>query len=127
MPSFAGKRILVVEDEALVAMLLEDLLADLGCEVVGPAMRLNEGLELAQRNGIDAAILDINLAGERSYPIADLLEERRVPHLFVTGYGHSGRAGRGDRVLKKPYCAPELQAALAQMLDEGPEVSRRGG
>lgn len=119
MGQFVGKRILVVEDEALVAMLLEDLLADLGCEVVGPAMRLQEGLELARINGIDAAILDINLAGERSYPIADLLDAKRVPLLFVTGYGHSGRPGREDRVLQKPYRAPELQAALADMLAAG--------
>jgi DNA-binding response OmpR family regulator len=116
MAHFAGKRILVVEDEALVAMLLEDLLADLGCEVIGPAMRLHEGLALADRNGLDAAILDINLAGERSYPIADLLDEKGVPTLFVTGYGHSGRPGREDRVLQKPYRGPELQALLADML-----------
>lgn len=116
MGQLAGKRILVVEDEALVAMLLEDILADLGCEVVGPAMRLHEGLELARVNGLDAAILDINLAGERSYPIADLLEEKAVPHLFVTGYGHSGRPGKADRVLQKPYRAPQLQAALSEMI-----------
>jgi CheY-like chemotaxis protein len=116
MGQLAGKRILVVEDEALVAMLLEDVLADLGCEVVGPAMRLAEGLHLAQMNGLDAAILDINLAGERSYPIADLLEEKSVPILFVTGYGHSGRPGKSDRVLQKPYRAPELQSALAELL-----------
>jgi CheY-like chemotaxis protein len=116
MSAFAGKRILVVEDEALVAMMLEDMLADFGCEVVGPAMRLDEGLELARLNGLDAAVLDINLGGERSYPIADLLEERGVPHAFVTGYGHSGRPGREDRVLQKPYREPQLRAVLAEML-----------
>lgn len=116
MGTLAGRRILVVEDEALVAMLLEDMLADLGCEVVGPAMRLDEGLELAQANGLDAAILDINLGGERSYPIADLLDTRQVPTLFVTGYGHSGRCGKADRVLQKPYQAPQLRAALDEML-----------
>ena len=116
MSEFAGRRILVVEDEALVAMMLEDMLAELGFEVVGPAMRLDEGLELARLNGLDAAVLDINLAGERSYPIADLLEERGVPHAFVTGYGHSGRPGKQDRVLQKPYREPQLRAMLAEML-----------
>src|SRR5438067_13075707 len=116
MTALAGKRILVVEDEALVAMMLEDMLAELGCEVVGPAMRLEEGLELARLNGLDAAVLDINLAGERSYPIADLLEERGVPHAFVTGYGHSGRPGKEDRVLQKPYREPQLRAVLAELL-----------
>jgi len=116
MTDLAGKRILVVEDEALVAMMLEDLLADLGCEVVGPAMRLDEGLALARLNGLDAAVLDINLGGERSYPIADLLDARGVPIAFVTGYGHSGRPGRSDRVLQKPYREPQLRALLAEML-----------
>jgi CheY-like chemotaxis protein len=119
MRELAGKRILVVEDEALVAMMLEDMLAGLGCEVVGPAMRLNEGLELARLNGLDAAVLDINLGGERSYPIADLLEERGVPLAFVTGYGHSGRPGKADRVLQKPYREPQLLAVLAEMLARG--------
>ena len=117
MAQLAGKRILVVEDEALVAMLLEDILADFGCEVVGPAMRLDEGLELARMNGLDAAILDINLGGERSYPIADILDAKRVPLIFVTGYGHSGRPGKEDRVLQKPYRSPQLAAALADMLE----------
>jgi CheY-like chemotaxis protein len=116
MTDFAGRRILVVEDEALVAMMLEDMLAELGCEVVGPAMRLEEGLALARMNGLDAAVLDINLAGERSYPIADLLDARGVPITFVTGYGHSGRPGKADRVLQKPYREPQLRAVLAEML-----------
>jgi CheY-like chemotaxis protein len=119
MSALAGKRILVVEDEALVAMMLEDMLADLGCEVVGPAMRLDEGLELARLNGLDAAVLDINLGGERSYPIADLLDARGVPLAFVTGYGHSGRPGKADRVLQKPYREPQLRAVLAEMLRPG--------
>jgi CheY-like chemotaxis protein len=111
-----GKRILVVEDEAMVAMLIEDMLAGLGCEVVGPAMRLDHALRLAETGAIDAAVLDINLGGERSDPVADILERRRVPILFVTGYGRSGRAGRNDRVLQKPYREAELADALRAAL-----------
>jgi DNA-binding response OmpR family regulator len=116
MVDLAGKRILVVEDETMVAMLIEDMLAELGCEIVGPAMRLDHALQLAETAAIDAAVLDINLGGERSDPVADILERRRVPTLFVTGYGQAGRPGRSDRILQKPYRQAELGEALRTLL-----------
>ena len=101
----------------MVAMLIEDMLADLGCAVVGPAMRLDHALQLAETSAIDAAVLDINLGGTRSDAVAELLERRRVPILFVTGYGPSGRLGRNDRILQKPYREAELRRALCALLE----------
>ncbi|MDB5693463.1 MAG: response regulator [Alphaproteobacteria bacterium] len=117
MVDLGGKRVLVVEDEAMVAMLIEDMLAELGCEVVGPAMRLEHALQLAETGAIDAAVLDINLGGVRSDPVADILERRGVPTLFVTGYGQSSRPGRTDRILQKPYRQAELGEALRSLLE----------
>jgi len=117
MIDLAGKRILVVEDEAMVAMLIEDMLNDLGCDVVGPAMRIEHALQLAETAALDAAILDINLGGVRSDPVANILDRRRVPTLFATGYGQAGRPGRNDRILQKPYRECELGEALLALLE----------
>lgn len=107
-------RILVVEDEMLVAMNVEDMLLDLGHEVAGLASRLSGALSLAQEASFDAAMLDVNLAGEASFPVADLLAERGIPFLFATGYGLQGIDERyRDRpVLQKPFRAIDLAAAL---------------
>ncbi|QND66650.1 response regulator [Mesorhizobium loti] len=86
-------RVLVVEDEALVAMLIEDMLLELGYEVLGPAMRLGPALEMARDEIFDLAVLDVNLANEQSFPVAQLLQERGIPFVFATGYGLRG-AGR---------------------------------
>ena len=109
----SGMTILVEEDEPLVAMMVEDMLADLGCIVVGPAMQLAEGLRLAETAEFDAAVLDVNLNGGRSFPIADMLKDRGIPFLFATGYG-GGEAleGRQDPVIQKPY----QMERLAEML-----------
>jgi len=113
----AGKRILVLEDEPLIAMMVEDLLIDLGCIVVGPAMHLEEGFELAAREALDAAVLDVNINGGRSYPVADLLAQRGIPRLFATGYGHGEELhGRTEPVLQKPYQGERLAAALAAIM-----------
>jgi DNA-binding LytR/AlgR family response regulator len=82
----AGLRILVVEDNFLVAEDLRELLARLGCDVVGPAPRVEQGLDLVRQGKLDGAVLDINLGGEDCFPIAAALEERSVPFLFLTGY-----------------------------------------
>jgi CheY-like chemotaxis protein len=81
-----GFRVLVVEDNLLLAEVTRLLLEDSGCAVVGPAGRLQRGLKLAQDGPIDGAILDINLHGEMSFPIAEVLSARSVPFIFVTGY-----------------------------------------
>jgi CheY-like chemotaxis protein len=82
----AGRRILLVEDELLVSMALESTLQDSGATVIGPLARLKQALEAARREQIDAAVLDINLAGEKVFPVADLLAERGIPFVFYTGY-----------------------------------------
>ncbi len=121
-----GRRILLVEDESLVAMEMEESLRRLGCEVIGPAETFEEAqrLVLAEMGRIDAAVLDVNLAGRPSFPLADLLTGRGVPVVFATGYGDlpDGReAGGGCLLLRKPLARGELEAALSQMLI--PEVS----
>ncbi|MBQ1562733.1 MAG: response regulator [Caulobacter sp.] len=84
-------RVLVVEDELFVAMLVEDLLSDLGCEVVGPAASASEAVRLAERESFDLALLDVNLGdGETSFRTAEILRERGVAFAFVTGYGDQG-------------------------------------
>ena len=85
-----GKRILVVEDEMLIALLFEDILADFDCSVVGPALKISPALALAQTADIDAAILDVNLGGDSSFPVADILRQRGVPLIFASGYGSVG-------------------------------------
>ena len=86
----AGLRVLVVEDENLIALLLEDMLAELGHTVIGPVARVKKALDMIQREEIDLAILDVNINGEETYPIADVLAARDVPFFFSTGYGKKG-------------------------------------
>jgi CheY-like chemotaxis protein len=116
----AGLRVLVVEDESMVAMLLEDMLYDLGCHVVGPAARVDEALATLVVERVDAAVLDINIAGEKVFPVADRLLELDVPFVFATGYGAAGLAERHqDRtVLQKPYLSRALEAALLGLVQD---------
>ncbi|MEA3051436.1 MAG: hypothetical protein QOG72_339 [Sphingomonadales bacterium] len=109
-----GRRILVVEDEAVIAMALEDMLQQLGCVVVGPAFGLTSALHLAGAQPLDAAVLDINLGEDRSFAVADLLKGRSVPFLFASGYGHSGLEPRFSdaAVLAKPYSLDALATSL---------------
>jgi CheY-like chemotaxis protein len=117
----AGRKVLVVEDEPLVAMMIEDMLTDLGYTVVGPAMQLADGLRLAETAQFDAAVLDINLNGVRSFPVADVLQARGIPFLFATGYG-GGEAleGRQEPVIQKPYQMERL-AEMLTALTQGSE------
>jgi CheY-like chemotaxis protein len=121
-------RILVVEDEMLVAMNIEDMLLDLGHEVAGLASRLGPALALARESQFDAAMLDVNLDGEPSFPIAELLAERRIPFLFATGYGRAGIEERfRDRpILQKPFRASELAAALTTLCPPACEAGGEG-
>jgi CheY-like chemotaxis protein len=86
LSELTGLKVLVVEDVLLVAEVISDGLEDRGCEVVGPAARLERGLELARAAPLDGAVLDLNLAGRSSLPIAEVLEDRGIPFVFVTGY-----------------------------------------
>ncbi|HEX4197545.1 MAG TPA: response regulator [Caulobacteraceae bacterium] len=108
-------RILVVEDEMTIALLIEDMLTDLGHQVVGLAMRLPQAMELAASAVIDFAILDVNLDGHMSFPVADLLRGRGVPFVFATGYGSAGLGEhyRGKaHVVKKPFRIEDLRSAI---------------
>ena len=98
-----GLKVLVVEDEMLVSMLVEDMLSDLGCTVVGPAAELEEAMSLAQNAEIDLALLDVNLGGRPIFPVADTLKARGVPFAFASGYGEAGLSEdhRGAAVLQK--------------------------
>jgi len=118
-PVLAGRRILVVEDEMMIAMLVEDMLLELGCTVVGPVHALAEALELARTEpGLDAALLDVNLAGQPVFPVADALREKGVPAIFSTGYGDAGLRDidRGSPVLQKPFRSGDLARALGEAL-----------
>jgi DNA-binding response OmpR family regulator len=107
--ALAGRRVLLVEDESLVAALAEDILLDAGCEVM-LAMDLKEALVLAADERIELAILDVNLGAARSYPVAEILRKRAVPFIFATGYGRVGldEAYRDTPVVQKPYRLHEL-------------------
>ena len=112
-----GLRVLVVEDEMMVSMLIEDMLADLGCTVVGPASRLDEAIALVKDSTIDCAVLDVNLGGQPIFPVADLLREQGAPFAFATGYGDAGLrdADRGTPVLQKPFREGALARVLAEL------------
>src|ERR1700751_4383382 len=109
-----GRHILVVEDEMIVAQLLQDMLADLGCLTVGPAASVDEALSMIEMQAFDAAVLDVNLSGQMSYPVADALAALGTPFVFSTGYA-SNRLQEGYRMfpaLQKPYHLTELRDAL---------------
>jgi DNA-binding response OmpR family regulator len=111
-------RILVIEDEALIAMMIEDTLQGVGAEVMGIAATVGDALSLIEEvsaaGGIDAAVLDVNLSGQVAVDVADALAERCIPFLFVTGYGGSYDRGRhiAAPILGKPFDASDLLAAL---------------
>ena len=118
-PVLAGRRILVVEDEMMIAMLVEDMLEDLGCFVVGPAHGLDAALALARtESALDAALLDVNLSGQPVFAVADALRAIGVPAIFSTGYGEAGLrdVDQGAPVLQKPFLAGDLRRALNEAL-----------
>ncbi len=120
------KRILLVEDEAMIAMLVEDMLEDLGFETVGPALHIESALRLAETERLDAAILDVNMGEQRSYCVAKVLNRRGIPYIFATGYGADGiEAGHSPaRVLQKPYLEFDIESALRAVLSpEGPTTT----
>ena len=110
-------RILVVEDEAVIAIMIEDMLVDLGCEVVGPAGSVAEAIRLAESEPLSGAFLDVNLGGASIYPVADLLSARRIPFVFVSGYGAGAIAARfaGTPILSKPILDADFEHALERI------------
>jgi CheY-like chemotaxis protein len=111
----AGKRVLVVEDEPLIRMLLGDMLTDLGYTVAAEAGRLDEALTVAKQADFDLAILDVNLNGHPITPVVDILVERRVPFVFVSGYARRSIPPEHSTIplLQKPFQAEGLARALA--------------
>jgi CheY-like chemotaxis protein len=107
-------RVLVVEDEPMVSMMIEDMLRDRGYDVVGVALNLTSAAQLASSLELDLAMLDVNLAGERSFPVAEILRQRQIPFIFATGYGSPGvdPVYAQVRVLRKPFAGADLEKAL---------------
>lgn len=119
MAKFTGSRAFVVEDETLVLFSLEDVLADLGCEVVAQAMRLDQAIATASELGpVDVAILDVNIGGKPVFPVAEILKERGVPLVFATGYGREGLPPewQDHAVIVKPYSLEDIERALTPLL-----------
>ena len=117
----SGLRVLVVEDEAAISLVLEDMLLDFGCEVVGPSARLAAALEAVEKEKVDIAILDVNVAGESIYPVAEALQARSIPFVFSTGYGSQGikDSFRDRPVLQKPFAQHDLKQKLLQARRNG--------
>jgi len=114
-----GLRVLLVEDETLVAMLVEEYLSELGCVVAASARRVHRALETLAKVEVDAAILDLNVAGEDVAPVADLLESRRVPFILASGYDQAGMSASrwaSNPILQKPFTLAELRQALLSAL-----------
>lgn len=111
------RRILVVEDEALVAMLVEDALLEAGFEVIGPARSVAQALDLLTGDAPSAAVLDLNLAGESSVAVADALSEAGIPFVVATGYGAAGlpASHKTVPVLPKPYDPADLTTILDRL------------
>lgn len=118
-PKLKGLRVLVIEDEAMIAMLIEDMLLELGCAILGPAADTARALAMIEESNFDAAILDVNLGGHWTTPVAAILKTKGIPFIFATGYGASGIDEEfNDRlVLTKPFRNADLEAALRTLLE----------
>jgi CheY-like chemotaxis protein len=110
-----GKRVLVVEDEPMIRLLLDDMLTDLGYSMAAEAGRLDDALAAAKQGEFDVAILDVNLNGQPITPVVDVLVARGVPFLFVSGYARRGIPEAHSRIplLQKPFQTEGLARALA--------------
>jgi CheY-like chemotaxis protein len=117
------RRILVVEDEGLVAMMLEEMLQELNCSMLGPAGELSRALELAKSGEFDAALLDVSLNRQPSFPVAETLQARGIPFAFMSGYGSQDFPTPFRQVpcLAKPFDLPALERALDSLWDRASE------
>jgi len=124
-----ANQVLLVEDEILVGMAMRDLLTDLGYSVLGPYGDVDEAIAAASNNRITAAVLDVNLAGTPVYPLADELRSRKVPFVFVTGYGVESidRNFANVPVIKKPIEGQALRQALSVTTAAAAETLRAAG
>jgi CheY-like chemotaxis protein len=113
----ARLRVLVVEDESLVAMFLEDVLADLGHEMLGPYSRVDAALPAAQSENFDVAILDVNVNGQAIFPVAEAIASRGLPFIFSTGYGQKSlpEQYRSRPTLDKPFLPSDVELVLGKI------------
>ncbi len=116
--TLSGLRVLVVEDEAAIALLFEDMLLDFGCEVVGCVARLAKALDVVATTPIDFAIIDLNLAGEQAHPLAEELQRRGISFLISTGYGAGALGAQFETaaILPKPFIQSDLKAGILTAL-----------
>lgn len=120
MNALEGRRVLVIEDESLVAMLLETILEDMGCQIIGPESNVEDGLQAAlNTHDLDAALLDVNVAGREVFPVAEALAARNVPVVFSTGYGESGlpEHWRSRPTIQKPFTEGTIREALMRAMN----------
>jgi CheY-like chemotaxis protein len=110
----SGLRVLLVEDEMMVGLLVESMLVELGHEVTGPIGRLHRAVAMAERENLDFAVIDVNINGGKAYPVAAALVARGIPFIFSTGYGRAGLAApfEDHPMLQKPYHFEDLRAAI---------------
>lgn len=115
---FRGLNVMVVEDEAIVSFMIEDMLLDRGCDAVWHASNVSEALSLLGSRKPHLAILDVNLGGELVFPVAEKLESAKIPFVFATGYGRNGILQDWARhpIIHKPYDGNALAQALAALL-----------
>lgn len=114
MTELRGLRVLIVEDEATVAMLIEDMLEDLGCRVMASLASVATASEAVDHTDIDFAVLDVNVAGELVFPVAERLRDRGIPFLFSTGYGATGLLAEFSscQVVAKPFAQTDLEKSI---------------
>lgn len=121
MGEFAGLGVLLVEDEGGVALLLEDMLEELGCEVAASVARISRALEAVRSQSFDFAVLDVNVGGETSFDLARMLLERGTPVVFSTGYGATGLPAdlASCPVVTKPFTLESLHRKIRECMDPG--------
>ena len=115
MSKLSGKRILELEDEALVAFMLEDILIELKCTVVGPALNVEEGEAIAGAEPLDGAILDLKLRDQTCHSVAQLLDERSIPYLLASGSDDPDALPGAKGSLGKPYRFSEVEEHLSKL------------
>ena len=115
-----GVRVLIIEDDSLVAMSVGDMLSDLGCSVIGSAGSLTQAFEMVDAGGFDFALLDVNLRGQEVFPVAEVLTQQGIPFAFASGYGRAGLPDefRTRPIVSKPFQMTELSTVLSSALGQ---------
>jgi DNA-binding response OmpR family regulator len=117
--ALAGRRIFVVEDEFLISLLLETALEDEHCTIIGPFDRIPAALEAARRENVDLALLDVNVGGEKVYPVAEFFAERGIPFLLLSGFGDQAAADDSRwEIFSKPFKIGTLLGKMNELLAE---------